>query len=297
MPTTLLQLSGGLDFTQKIAKQGYEISEGMPVEKSSTVQSSGYRKRTLATNGLTTIKVKFVGGMDKDTAYNFRNAFNVNNMAEFIYWSPLHGRMRKAKFFVTMDPINVYLQKADSNFLYSDWGVTLEQADVSSDINPTIVSAYPSISKDQSDSTWKNIDNVRYVFQNGGHIYNDFSKANINNVLRLGGFGFNIPSGAVINQVSIEMQYYLSTTSSAVSVNLEAAYNGTKRGTTKNSTAEPLPQAPAIISTTACGTWTADDLNNDNAQIKIGYMLTSSKECIINVNYVKMTVSYTEVGD
>ena len=87
------------------------------------------------------------------------------------------------------------------------------------------------------------------------------------------------------------MQYKLSTTASAATISLWAAYAGTQRGTTWSSTAEPT--VDTIASTTDTGTWTVAELNSSSLQVTARVRRTSNTACTYSFDYLAVEVTYT----
>jgi hypothetical protein len=288
MPTTLLKRYGGFDFSPYIAASGYEIVEDVPIVKSSKQEATGYEKRVLATYGLTTIRVKFIAGLSNATTAAILGALNVGNRAIFQYWSLQKNEARKALFMVQLDPITVI--KDGTNLLNASWGITLTQDGVASDISPTTVFKYGTV-VDDTDGTWINKNNI--LAADGAYATTAGSTSADWNIV-VDHFGFAIPEGAIINKVTIEMKYKLSTAASSSVISLFAQYKGTKRGTPWSSTAKPT--ADTVVSTSATGAWTVAQLNSTNAQICVRVRRKSSVACTFSFDYVKMTVEYVEVG-
>lgn len=286
---SLIKISDGFDFTPYLAIKGYEIVEDVPVEKSSKLQSTGFNSKVFGTYGKTVIKLKFVAGMTNAAVAACLAALKaITPKGLFEYWSPQKSAMRKAYFFIDLAPVNLLLT-AGAN-AYTPWEVTLEQADVASDIVSVTVPKYGT-AVDSSDGTWVNPNNIKAADTSwtttAGSLNADWD-------LVVSGFGFAIPAGSVINSVSIEMVYKLSTAASSSTISMFAAYKGTKRGTAWTSTAKPT--ADTWVYTFGCGTWTVDQLNSADAQIYIRVRRTSSTACTFSFNYALMSVTYTEVG-
>ena len=108
-------------------------------------------------------------------------------------------------------------------------------------------------------------------------------------------FGFTIPTGATINSVTIEAQYKLSTTASASTLSMWIQNNGTQRGTAWSSTAEPTTDT--IVNTAETGTWTVEELNSTGLEVLFRVRRTSNTACTYSVDYLAVTVDYTEGVD
>ena len=108
-------------------------------------------------------------------------------------------------------------------------------------------------------------------------------------------FGFAIPSGATINSVLVEVEYKLSTTASASTLTLQAQYNGSLMGTASTTTSEPTTDT--IWNTSNTGSWTAEELNSDLLEVLFRVRRTSNTACTYSVDYLSVTVDYTEQAE
>jgi hypothetical protein len=114
---------------------------------------------------------------------------------------------------------------------------------------------------------------------------------NTNWDLIVSGFNFSIPSNAIINSVTFNMEYKLSTTASASSITFISQYNGAVRGTNWSSTTEPTTDTP--ITKTDNGAWTVAELNSSLLQAVLRVNRTSNTACNYSFDYVSITVDYT----
>lgn len=114
-----------------------------------------------------------------------------------------------------------------------------------------------------------------------------------NTVYEIVGSSFNkislIPSTSIINSVTAEVEYKLSTTSSAWVGTLQAQKSGTISGTAETTTSEST--AYNIWTNSNTGTWTYDDLSNAEVVFKV--KRTSNTSCIYYVDYIALNVDYT----
>ena len=113
---------------------------------------------------------------------------------------------------------------------------------------------------------------------------------NSNHDLRGSGFAHSIPAGSTINSIVAEVQYKLSTTASAWTGTLQAQKNGTLSGTAATTTAEPTTDT--VLTNANTGAWTYADLAN--LQVLFRVRRTSSTGCNYSVDYIAVTVDYTE---
>lgn len=104
------------------------------------------------------------------------------------------------------------------------------------------------------------------------------------------GFGLSIPSGATINSITLTVQYKLSTTASAGTMYLGALKSGVLSGTEVSSSAEATTDM--TLTNTTVGSWTPAELSN--IQVQVGYKRTSNTAVNTLVDYVSVTVDYTE---
>ncbi len=281
---------GGFDFTGFLRENGgYLPLLDDQVEIKTKMQSSGYEKRTLGQNQGGEIVLTFIADLDPDDLEDILNALNFTDTAEFEYWSWRHGgALRRALFKIKKDGIPAITTKRGiSN---DEFSVTLTQEGPAANVAATIVSAFPTAFVDKS-GTWANetngyADDEAYVTNPG--------VLNSNQVLYYSGFGFEIPETAKINYIEIEMKYKVSSTASHIKTAFITAYKNTERGVLWSSENEPLTDV--VVTSRQCGKWTVAQLNSSDCQIKIGWKRMASTACTLSIDYVKMTVSYTEAG-
>lgn len=287
MSVTLLKITAGYTFTGIAAKGGYEIQEEQPVVISESIASSGFARRKLGTNKVTTIVVTFACTTATETAANLAALVSSTGQKSFDYFSPLYNAMRRATFNIYVDPVKAI--SVGEIKVYDAWKVTLEQATVAAAATPitTTVSAYPS---SYTSATWSNpthayADDSSYAWTHGTKDTNDD--------IVLSGFSLPaIPEGAVIEAVTVEMNYRVSNTSSAATVSMQALHGATAMGTGWASTAEPTSWTK--VSTAANGLWTVAQLNDGTFAVRVRVLRTgTSATPYYGLDYVKISVTYT----
>jgi hypothetical protein len=281
---------GGFDFTGFLRESGgYLPLLDDQVEIKTKMQSSGYEKRTVGQNQGGEIVLTFAADLDPDDLEDILEALNFADTAEFEYWSWRHGgALRRALFKVKKEGIPaITTARGIGN---DEFTVTLTQEGKAVNVAATVVSAFPSAFVDKS-GTWAGETNG---YADDGAYFTNAGVLNSNQVLYYSGFGFEIPETAKINYVEIEMQYKVSTAASHIKTAFISAYKNTERGVLWSSENEPLTDL--VVTSRQCGTWTPAQLNSSDCQIKIGYKRMASTACTLSGDYVKMTVSYTEVG-
>ena len=144
-------------------------------------------------------------------------------------------------------------------------------------------SAYSVVSGTWNNPTNMYADDTNYMTA-GGAFVTDWD-------IVFSGFGFNLPSNAIINSVTFAFAYMCSTTSAAATLTLISQYDGASRGTNLVSTEEPTSMTE--YSTNLNGTWTADELNSTLCQALIRLRRISLISCTYSFDYVKITVDYT----
>lgn len=150
------------------------------------------------------------------------------------------------------------------------------------------VTKYPQTVTNAGSSTWNNQDNIKTDDTN----YADTEGSrNANWDIIASNFGFDIPAGSIINSVSCETVYKLSTTASAWTGTFQMQYNGSIKGSAATTTSEPITDT-TWTKTTNNGTWTVDELNNALAQVLFRVRRTSNTACTYYVEYISMTVDY-----
>lgn len=112
---------------------------------------------------------------------------------------------------------------------------------------------------------------------------------NSNHDLIGSGFVHSIPAGSTINSVVAEVQYKLSTASSAWTGTLQAQIIGTLSGTATTITAEPTTDT---VATANGGSIAYADLANLEVLFRV--RRTSNTACNYSVDYLAVTVDYTE---
>lgn len=286
---TLIKISGGFDFTPFLVDggDGYAPLENQRIETKRTPQSSGYDKRTLAKNKMTTIKLRFRAGISSDDTRDILEALDADT-AIFEYWSKRYKVMRQAIFEIACGEIGTL--SIPDDFINDEWGVELKTQGTPSNVVPTVITRYAGTVTDKS-GTWNGEDNIK----TDAATYATCPGAKgENHQLIASNFGFNIPANAKIDSVTKEVCYHVSTQGSSFEFYMAAAYKGSYRGGSIVKRDEPL--ADDIWSSSECGTWTIADLNSANAQIYVGYKRTSDVACLMSVKWVRMIVSYTEVN-
>lgn len=110
-------------------------------------------------------------------------------------------------------------------------------------------------------------------------------------------FGFTIPDGAIINSITVETNWYVSTTASIATLSAQAVKNTTLMGTALTNNTEPTVETKQTFTTV--GTWTVAELN-DNTTTGFKIRLTGTRGNSTTaftgyVDYLKVTVDYTAV--
>lgn len=124
----------------------------------------------------------------------------------------------------------------------------------------------------------------------GSYVVTPGSKDN-NYDMIVTGFGFSLPSDAIINSVSLEMGYYVSSSYSAATISMFIRDSSdTTRGDVWSSTAEPLSVTYPNYNTN--GTWTYSELNA-GCKAVIRVRRTSTTSCNYYFDYIKVIVDYT----
>lgn len=136
--------------------------------------------------------------------------------------------------------------------------------------------------------SWKNPDNAKaddgvYATTNGTR--------NSNHELNATGFAHSIPQGSIINSVTLEVQYKLSTTASAWTGSLIPMRNGTvDNGNAITTTTEPTTDT--VWKNTTTGTWTLSEI--ETAGVLFRVRRSSNTACTYSVDYLAIIVDYTE---
>ena len=113
---------------------------------------------------------------------------------------------------------------------------------------------------------------------------------NSNHDLIASSFSHFIPAGATINSVTVEVQYKLSTASSASTLTLQAQKSGVLSGTARAITTEPLTDT--VLTNANTGTWSVADLAN--ARVLFRVRRTSNTACTYSVDYI--AISFARYG-
>jgi hypothetical protein len=93
---------GDYEFS-KIAQNGYEIAENVPVILSKKTMANGNIKIVYASNTNTTIKIKFIGLTGAEMAEYLTNFVD----GEYSYWSVKTRAYVSANFIVTHDVVTM----------------------------------------------------------------------------------------------------------------------------------------------------------------------------------------------
>jgi hypothetical protein len=113
--------------------------------------------------------------------------------------------------------------------------------------------------------------------------------------LYLFNFAFNLPTFAVINSITVEAKFKVSTTASTANFRLAVTKGTTLRGTELVDSTEPT--SDKIVTLTTVGSWTASELNDNTAsgfQVRVGGDRGSSMTAVTgSVDYVKVSIDYT----
>ena len=150
------------------------------------------------------------------------------------------------------------------------------------------VKLFPSANSISSGSTWTNPQNL---YADDGVYAVTPGARNANWDIFGQSFGANIPVGAIINSVIIEAQYRLSTTASASTLSMFAQKSGVQEGTAWSSGSEPTTDT--IVTHADTGTWTAEELNS-GFEILFRVRRTSNTACNYSIDYLAVTIDYTE---
>jgi hypothetical protein len=288
---TLIKVAGvgGYDFSPLLEEGGYAISERDHIENKRTPQSSGYDKRTLAINRMTTIELRFRAGISDTDIAGILEALDVSADITLEYWSKRYQRLMQGNFEIAKDLINT-LANLDGGLMNDGWKVVFKIRGASAALDPTTVTKYAGTITDKAGS-WSDEDNMKAA----NSLYcTNAGVTNVNQKIAASNFGFEIPETAEILSVTKEVCYKVSTQASAITLYMESAYKGSYRGIGVTTHNEPLTDE--TVSSSDCGTWTPAQLNSVNAEIWLGYKRTSSTACTMSVNWVRFTVVYKEIG-
>ncbi len=151
------------------------------------------------------------------------------------------------------------------------------------------VTRYPAAFSSSPGSTWVDGSNI---FADDGAYATTAGSRNSNWDIVGAAFGFSIPAESIINNVTTEAKYKLSTAASAWTGTLQAQYNGTLKGTAATSTSEPTVDT-VWTKSTLNGAWTGEELNSDQTQVLFRVRRTSNTACIYSLDYLSLTVDYT----
>jgi len=109
------------------------------------------------------------------------------------------------------------------------------------------------------------------------------------------GFGFDsmIPDGSIINSVTVEFGYYVSTTSSIATAGSQLYTGGVAKGTEYTDTAEPTAEVTRSYSVSGL---TRSDLLDANLAIQVRATRGNSNTAVtFYLDFVRVTVNYTPV--
>ncbi len=106
------------------------------------------------------------------------------------------------------------------------------------------------------------------------------------------GFGFNIPTNATVQSVTIEAEYKVSTTASVATFGMQAYVGGSAVGTEYVDNAEPT--ADTIRSSVVSASFTPANLSDANFKVRVRATRTGSATAVtFSLDMVRVTVTYT----
>ncbi len=113
-----------------------------------------------------------------------------------------------------------------------------------------------------------------------------------NEVVWYGGFQFDIPPGSAINSVEIQIRFNTELAEDSL-IGMRAWLSGTGgQGSSYTNNTEPTSKTNVSHSDT--GTWSLDDLNDENFEVRL-YCKTTKADPFMNYNlyYIRVEVDYT----
>jgi hypothetical protein len=150
------------------------------------------------------------------------------------------------------------------------------------------VTRYPSANNGGWDS------NESYGYADDGSYASTAPGTNSTESVEYGNFGFDslIPDGSVINSVTIESQWYLSTTASNATFRLAALVSNVLKGSEHTDTSEPTSDKNTSYGVSA--TWSRADLLDGTFEVRVGAQRgTGATGYTMYLDYVRVIVDYT----
>ncbi len=150
------------------------------------------------------------------------------------------------------------------------------------------VTRYPSANNGGWDS------NESYGYADDGSYASTAPSVNSTESVEYGNFSFDslIPADSIINSVTIEAQWYVSTTASSATFRLAALVSNVLKGSEHTDTSEPTSNKDTSYGVTA--TWSRADLLDGTFEVQVGAQRGSGVTgYTMYLDYVRVVVDYT----
>ena len=136
------------------------------------------------------------------------------------------------------------------------------------------------------------------AYANDGTYATTSPNANSTEVVEYGTFNFGagVGAGSVINSVTIEFEWKVSTTASTATLRVDVLVSGATVGTQYVNTTEPTTDTISNYENDY-GSWDRDKLLNGTFEVRISAQRgAGSTGYTMSLDYVKVTIDYTEGG-
>ena len=150
------------------------------------------------------------------------------------------------------------------------------------------VTRYPSANNGGWDS------NESYGYADDGSYASTAPSLNSTESVEYGNFGFDslIPADSIINSVTIEAQWYVSTTASSATFRLAALVSNVLKGSEHTDTSEPTSNKDTSYGVTA--TWSRADLLDGTFEVRVRAQRgAGATGYTMYLDYVRVVVDYT----
>lgn len=150
------------------------------------------------------------------------------------------------------------------------------------------VTRYPSANNGGWDS------NESYGYADDGSYASTAPSINSTESVEYGNFGFDslIPADSIINSVTIEAQWYVSTTASSATFRLAALVSNVLKGSEHTDTSEPTSNKDTSYGVTA--TWSRADLLDGTFEVRVmAQRGAGATGYTMYLDYVRVVVDYT----
>ena len=151
--------------------------------------------------------------------------------------------------------------------------------------------AYPSANNGGWDANETN------GYSDDGNYASTAPSVNSTESVEYGNFGFdaNIPVGATINSVTIELQWYVSTTASSATLLVDALVNNSAVGTQHSDTSEPTSDKSTSYANNYAS-WDRASLLDGVFEVRVGAKRgAGATGYTMYLDYVRVVVDYTSV--